>query len=600
VTLPETLGEDATLARETQMIARLREAMDRPGPIAVITGGFHTPALHAFLDHPAPSGPAAITASRGREAFLVRYGFRQLDQASGYGAGLPHPAWYDRLWRTLGSASARETLTTVLLTDFADHLRRTEPGLALSTPTLVSAALAAGRLAELRDLPWPGRGEFLDAVRSTGVKDALEIGRAPLLDALDSFLVGDVLGDLPPGAAQPPIIEVVRAQARALGFSVQTGARRTRDLDIRRKPRHAQASRFLFALDLVGAGFARRIAGPDTLSGWREDSLTETWTYAWSPMVEQALIARAAEGQTLEQLCAAEFAARRARLDTQGLGRSAQAAAGLMIAVSRTGYAGLISQAIAGCALAMAEDAEARSIVRALSLTAALAAEVEGALAEACADLRARGFRRLLALFPHLADTPPGQLDALTAALAELAALAGADDGTVERGALAEAVRAVLAGGPPPALIGAFTAFASLIGAMEPGEAAARIAAALAGAYVEPGARAAVLTGALAVAPRLPLGQPGLMDGIDRFLASLETEAFLSLLPELRLAFGQLSPTEIDHLADWVAARHGVGAQALLTPAQGDAEIADNLLFAERLEAHWRADGLGRWLGGPA
>ncbi len=459
--------------------------------------------------------------------------------------------------------------------------------------------MAAGRLAELRGLPRPGRSEIIDAVRSTAVKDALELGRAPLMDALNAFLVGDALGDLPPGAAQPPIIGCVRAQARALGFSVETGARRTRDLEIRRKPRHAQASRFLFALDLVGAGFARRIAGPDVASGWREDSLNETWTYAWSPMVEQALIARAADGQTLEQLCAAEFAARRARLELQGLGRSAQAAAALMIAVARTGIAGVIRGAIAGCALAMAEDPEARSIVRALSLTAALAAEVDGELASVCADLRAQGFRRLLALFPHLADTPPDQLGALTAALAELAALAGAEEGTAERAALADAVRSALAGGPPPALIGAFTAFASLIGAMDPGEAAARIAAALAGAYVEPGARAAVLTGALAVAPRLPLGQPGLLGGIDGFLASLDTESFLGLLPELRLAFGQLNPTEVDQLAGWVAARHGGDAQALLAPAEGDAEIPDSLVFAERLEAHWRADGMGRWLGEP-
>jgi hypothetical protein len=599
VTPPETLGADATLAREAQMAARLREALDRPGPIAVITGGFHTPALRAVLGAPTEPGRPAVTVARGREAFLVRYGFRQLDQAAGYGAGLPHPAWYDRLWRTLGSGPAREAMTTELLTDFADHLRQTAPGLAFPTPTLVSAILAAGRLAELRGLPRPGRSEIIDAVRSTAVKDALELGRAPVLDALDTFLVGDALGELPPGAAQPPIIGCVRARARALGFSVETGARRTRDLDIRRKPRHAQASRFLFALDLVGAVFGRRIAGPDMLSGWREDSLTETWTYAWSPMVEQALIARAAEGQTLEQLCVAEFATRRARLELRGLGRSAQATAGLMLAVARTGYAGLIGQAITGCAWAMAEDPEARSIVRALSLTASLSVEVEGEIALACADLRRQGFRRLLALFPHLADTPPDQLGALTAALAELAALTGAEDGAIDRPALADAVRAVLAGGPPPALIGAFIAFASLIGAMDPGEAAARIAAALAGAYVEPGARAAVLTGALPVAPRLPLGQPGLLSAIDRFLAGLETESFLGLLPEVRLAFSQLSPSEVDRLADWVAARHGIDAQTLLDPAEGDLEIPDNLAFAERLKALWRADGLGRWLGDP-
>jgi len=602
VTDQAEMEADGTLAREAHMAARLAEAIKSgPGPVAVVTGGFHTPALTEAVASPTAAAKSLTKSMPAGNAYLIRYGFAQLDRFSGYAAGLPHPAYYDRLWQHLKPQFARGDLATGILPDFAEHLRRTKPQLALATPALSAALLTADRLARLRDLPAPGRSELIDAVRSVGVKDALELGRAPLLEALHEFLTGTAIGELPPGAPQPPVVEAVRTSARKLGFNLDDGARRTRELDILRRPRHADASRFLFALDLAGASFASRVSGPDPLTGWRGEMLFETWSYAWSPMVESELIARAADGQTLEALCRAELARRHARLAEEGRARSAGAGVELLVAAVRTGFAQAIERAVSWCADAVAEDAEAPSIIRALTVSAGLARPGPGApdLAPRFAKLRGQAFERLLLLFPGLIDTAEDRLPELIRAVAELAAMATAGDEAIERERLAVVVRNALAAKLPPALDGALAAFAALIGAMPEEEVAAHVAAMLSGAYVEDGKVAAVLTGCLAVSPRLIVHSPFVLAATDAFLTRIDQEVFLATLPELRLAFSQLTPSEIDRVAAWAAAQHGLALKDILDDTIPPEEVAENMALSAELATLWREEGLGSWLEVP-
>jgi hypothetical protein len=589
------IAADRTLAREAHMAARLAEAVAAAdGPVAVVTGGFHTPALEAALAAPPPA--AAQVKAPAPNAFLIRYGYLQLDRRSGYGAGLPHPAWYERLWRAFEAGTPSRDAALDALTEFAQRLRRQQPQLALATPTLAAALTGAERLAALRELPAPGRTELIDAVRSAGVKDALEAGGSPLLTALHDFLTGDAIGELPPGVGQPPLVEAVRGQARALGFSLDDGARRSRDLDILRRPRHAAASRFLFALDLAGAGFATRVAGPDPLTGWRGEALFETWTYAWSPMVESQLIARSAEGQSLEAVCLAELARRHGHLASAGRARSAAACVALLTAAVRTGMAPAIDCAVGWCEAAVAEDPDPASLVGMLAVSAGLARPGPGApdLAPRFAALRTAGFRRLVLLFPDIVGAREDQLPAMVRALAELGALAASDDAAIDARELAVAVQAALETDAPPALAGALAAFAGLVGALTPDEVAARIAALMAGAYLDGGA-AAALTGALTVSPRLIVHSEPLLAAVDSFFRRVDQDAFVATLPELRLAFSQLTPGEVDRVAGWAASRHGLAAAQLLDASVAPEEAAANMRLSARLQAAWREDGLGDW-----
>jgi len=594
VTPAADMAADGTQAREAHMAARLARARAEPGPVAVITGGFHTPALMEEAAWPAPD-----TASPPANAYLIRYGFQQLDHHGGYGAGLPHPAFYQRLWQSLHHrAAAPSDLAADVLTDFADWLRREKPSLALPTPTLSAAVIATGRLAALRRLPAAGRSEIIDAVRSCGVKDAIELGTSPLLEALQIFLVGEMIGGIPHGAAQPPLVAHVRARLKALRFNLEDGAPRHRDLDVLRRPAHAQASRLLFTLELAGAEFARRIAGPDPYTGWRGDALFETWTYAWSPMVEARLIARAADGASLEDVALATLAARHRALADSGRSRSASASVALLVTAARTGIEAAIDLAAGWCADAIADDSQAASIIGAIAVTAGLTRPGPGApeFAPRFQPLRSAAIRRLLLLFPDIADTREDQLPDLIRALAALGGLLASGDDALERAAFAPVLQAALDRTAPPVLHGALLAFAGLLGTLPEADVAARIAALLAGTYVTAGDAAAVLTGCLAVAPRLILRSPAILEAADGFLARADHEGFVAALPELRLAFSQLNPTEIDQIAAWAAARHGLDIAQITTSGIPAREMTENLGLSARLAGVWREDGLAAWL----
>ncbi len=83
-----SMAADGTLAREAYMRAALAAAVAEGGPIAVVTGGFHTSALLDPPDEAPPPEPRSPPPSR---AYLVRYAHASLDRINGYGAGMPSP-----------------------------------------------------------------------------------------------------------------------------------------------------------------------------------------------------------------------------------------------------------------------------------------------------------------------------------------------------------------------------------------------------------------------------------------------------------------------------------------------------------------------------
>ncbi|WP_018264851.1 DUF5682 family protein [Methylosinus sp. LW4] len=598
---PEDIEADGTLARERHMAAKIAEAAERHAGarIAVVTGGFHTPVLRE-AGGARPSG-AREDAPRRARIYLIRYGFPQLDLANGYGAGLPSPGYYDLLWKAkdAGDALWRET-THRCLEGFARRLAETDSGLSFPVAARLAAAECAFHLADLRNLPGPGRSELIDAVLSTGVKDAAELG-APLTSAFSDWLTGDALGELPLGAHAPPLVAAVRAAAVALGFSLERVAPATKELDIYRKPRHAAASRFLHALELIGAGFAQRLAGPDFAIRQRSGFLHEQWSYMWGPAVEAALVDRSLDGDRLLAVCAAEIRRRLAALETAGEGRDAARAARLFLAAAMAGLQGELD-CVADAMLPMLAEcpdigrlAEAfRLLLVVMRLPNSRAGEQPAALRRLI-DIAYRGMTR------HLASLTRLDREAALAVARDLGELAGFVVGPeaaalgLDPAILSKAVSEALDSGDDPFFIGSIGAVALTLGALDEEGFERRIASVLAGAYERPSRGAEALTGLLATEPRIFVGSRPLIAAVHRYLAGFTEEDFLAVLPELRSAFSELDPSEIDRLAELIP---GVSeSDAVDEEAISEAERAENEKLMEEVAAQWRADGLAEWLG---
>jgi hypothetical protein len=605
---PEELRSDGTLARETMMRACIQDAIaTRSGPIAIVTGGFHTPAL---IDVQAvASRPAGATARSN--AWLIRYDFRALDRLNGYGAGLPLPGFYERVWERLTGVEgdAKSSLTEEILVGFRAHLIANEPALAFSFPTLRSMVEAARRLAELRGLSEPGRTELFDALQSSAIKEEIEIGAHPLLAAFTTFLQGDRLGDLPPGSRLPPLVERARGEARAHGLSLEDAVPKTRELDIYRKPRHNQASQFLHAMRLVAPAFGQRVKGPDRVHGFRAGVLMEIWTYAWSPAVEASLIERAADGETVRDAAATILIRRLDDLEKEGQRNNAEAAFNLLSVAFDAGIGSAADILVAAVGVAARADSNLLRLTNALIIGQALESRARGMQSESSVQ----AFTSLLpALLDQLARRIAELLGDLAAVGADnvgeaircLAALAGAmadPDPTFPIQPLRDALQDLMTAQLDPELNGAVIALAALIGLIDDAEAGRRLSAALAGAFERPGEAVRTLSGVMALAPQLFINDSSVIAAIDDLFGAVDDQGFLALLPQLRMAFAELSPHETDRVAATVAAAHGAGEDdiAILQQAPDARVLSDHLALGERLRSQWLQDGLAAWLESP-
>jgi hypothetical protein len=602
---------DATLAREGHMGHRIAEALRSEGPVVVVTGGFHTPALIEAVKTMGRN-PKSIKASEAgsppARSYLVRYGFQELDRLNGYAAGLPLPLYYERLWRAAadgaGAGNFWRSIAASLLSEFSAHLRRERPGLVPPLPAIANALEQAVQLAELRGRPGPTRADLLDAARSSFVKGEIALGTAPVLDELRLFLTGQAVGDVPPSAGSPPLVETVRATARRLGFELEFASRKKRELDIYRSERHRQASRFLHAMTFLETGFGARVSGPDFFSGYSEDLLFETWTVAWSPMVEARLIELSPLGDTIEAVAIARLQQHIAALRESADGRGASAAIRLLLTVCQIGLQDRAGTILPLIETEIAADADLASVTRALSDLFVLwrARNVLGMVGSGEVErLIGVAYRRALYLLGNLRDTKEERLKEVLSGLATLRQVVNSarqETASVDAQLFTEAVERQLDAALAPALAGAVAALAYLAGVRDAGFLVERVCGHLGGAYADAADNVAALNGMVAIAPELLWRVPELLAAIDALIAGLGDERFVAQLPHLRLAFSALNPRETDEVAARIAARHGAGGEALQAPVVygiGEEELRANLALSEKVRASLAEDGLQDW-----
>jgi hypothetical protein len=606
---PDELQTDGTLAREAMMRACIHDAIATVStPIAIITGGFHTPAL---IDEQ-PEAPRAVGGAATRSnAWLIRYDFRALDRLNGYGAGLPLPGFYERVWeRLIANGDSQSSLTEEIMVGFRAHLSANEPALTFSFPTLRAMVEAATRLADLRGLSEPGRTELFDALRSSAIKEEIEVGSHPLLAAFTAFLQGDRLGDLPPGSRQPPLIERARREARAHGLSLEDAIPKSRELDIYRKPRHRQSSQFLHAMRLVAPAFAERVKGPDRVHGFRADILLETWTYAWSPAVEASLIERAADGETVRDAAATVLMRRLDDLAKVGQCNNAEAAFSLLSIAFDAGIGGAADMLVAAVGVAARADNNLLRLTNALIVGQAIESRAEGMQSESTVKaftsllppLLDQLARRIAELLRDLAAVGADNVGEAIRCLAALAEAMADPDPPFPKQLLRDALQDLMTARLDPGLIGAVIGLAALIGLIDDTEAGKRLSAALAGAFERPGEAVRTLSGVMALAPQLFINDGSVIAAIDDLFGTVDDLGFLALLPQLRMAFAELSPHETDRVAAIVAAAHGADENdiAILQQVPDARVLSDHLALSEKLRSQWLQDGLASWLEPPA
>ena len=623
---PEVLEAELSLPRERHMAAQIRAWRAKvKGPIVVVTGGFHTLELVQNWRNSAPPKTAKKASSPTKtiatsEAWLIRYSFEKLDALNGYSAGMPSPGYHQAIWERMqaGDAKPHNSVALEYMAAFARQMREAQHTDAASTALVQAAAAQAERLAQLRGNIGPGRQDLLDAIRSCYIKGAIDEGTTGFHTEVRRFLAGTRLGDIPPSAGSPPLIEDARRLARAAGVRLDDSTQRTVRFDLYRKARHRERSRFFHAMAYLDAHFAGWVGGPDFLAGTRLNLLFEEWRAAWSPMVEARLIELSTDGASVEAVCLARLEREQHALSEQGRARSASAAMLLLLRACVIGLHAQLPRLLKMLSDHLDEDASLASVLDCGHRLVTLwrAREPLGVQQNPqIAALLARIGPAALFLLPQLGDAKPeGEPQAvkLLLSLRELGRMLGSVEGVGSASSAslaldAELLRARLthfATTPQVAcgVAGAAAALLYLDGDWD--DAALQSAVAL---RFGPGAQAdesvRYLAGLMSAAPELMLRLPAVLQAFDALVRDWDEDAFIAYLPDLRQSFTALRPQETAQLASRVASLYGEedrdgGALASMHYETSEADLHMGLMLERMLAVGLKRDGLESWTQG--
>jgi hypothetical protein len=275
-----TLPSDSEAQREAHMRGAIRAALrDGHDTIVVVCGAWHVPALDVSV-RPA-AGDRAVLHGLPKvkvDVSWVPWTNARLAVATGYGAGVRSPGWYDHVFRNPGSDGIAR-----FFVDAARVLR--EADLQASPDHLIAATRVADALAVMRGRPRPGLAEVLDAADTV-------MGGLSLVER--RLVVGSAIGAVPDDAPQVPLARDLARRQRAARLK-PAAEPQVIELDLR-TPNGLRRSHLLHQLTALGVPWGSLEEGRGSSGTFRE-----TWRVVWRPEWSVRLVEVAGSGTTVEQ-----------------------------------------------------------------------------------------------------------------------------------------------------------------------------------------------------------------------------------------------------------------------------------------------------------
>jgi hypothetical protein len=563
----------------------VREGFER---IAVICGAWHVPALRdlpaAAADDRLLRGLPKVRAS----LTWVPWTYGRLSYASGYGAGVRSPGWYDHLFCSPGQPVER------WLAKAATVLR--DEGIPASPAHVIESVRLAEALAALRGRPLAGLEEVTEAAHSV-LCDGSDLLTALIQRRL---VVGERLGTVPPATPMVPLQRDLQDQQRHLRLRPEAEPR-DYDLDLR-KPNDLARSRLLYRLALLRVTWGT----PQQSRTANIGTFRESWQLTWQPELDLALIEASMWGSTI-----AAAAAQRARSIAAG----ATTLDELTALTERCLLADLgdaLPAVLAAVRDRAALEGDVTHLMAALPalVRAARYGDVRGTDPARLGEITIEMITRICAGLPvavasldeTAAHAMRDLIDAVNSATGLLVPVRGSREGTGGRGALScevtagsspragnAAVRdrwldtlAVLAQGDdppdprariaprsPPLISGRLTRLLLDAGRITTEAAGARMSRALSAA-APAAAAAGWAEGFLAGRGLLLVHDDKLLALADGWLAGLSADAFAVVLPALRRTFGGFAPPERRAIGQQAARLDGSGRRPAVVASATD------------------------------
>lgn len=263
--------------------------------IAFVCGAYHAPAIDP-TGRPAAADSRLLTklAKVKVAATWVPWTTGRLSRASGYGAGVTSPGWYQHLfehWQSGPSGEGADLASTSWLVRTARALR--EENLDASPASVVEATRLAETLAVVRGRPSVGLEELLEATQAVLCGGS----PVPLRLVAERLVVGHQLGSVPEGTPMAPVAEDLARQQRSLRLKV-SAEEKVVELDLRREAGRARSVLF-HRLRVLEVDWATQLHAGGTLGTFKE-----VWSLQWRPELSVTLVEAGLHGTTVEDAAA--------------------------------------------------------------------------------------------------------------------------------------------------------------------------------------------------------------------------------------------------------------------------------------------------------
>ncbi len=281
--------EEREQQREAYMRLEIGKAIKKmDAPVAVVCGAWHVPALQE--KHTLKSDreklktlPAKLAASKVKTTWIP-WTSPRLASASGYGAGVDAPKWYQHLWQQRKNTNSLEYwLVSVTLA-----LRNN--GQLVSTASVIEAVRLSTSLAALRNRPQPGFEEIREAVVA-----CLCFGEDLLWQQIEKeVLLGKDVGTIPPDTPLVPLLEDLQRLQKKNKLKPEALAREV-SLDLRSEAGLGK-SILLHQLNILEVPW-----GTLADAGKSRGTFRERWEVSWQPEYAVCLVESLVYGSTIEQ-----------------------------------------------------------------------------------------------------------------------------------------------------------------------------------------------------------------------------------------------------------------------------------------------------------
>ena len=297
-----------TKNREYFMAKNIKECIDKKiDRILVITGSFHVNGiidkLKDFENIEREFNKLKKYNIQNSSNYLIPYSFEEADQRKGYIAGIEYPAFYNNIWKKLNEDLIENAYTETVKSFIVKAAGINRDYYNVNIPDCINAYYMATNLAKLRGKNNAGVYELIDAVKSAFVKGEISLENTGNIELMMKLLSGIANGKVSSKSIVPPVVLDFRNLCKTHRIRIDKTETTESTLDIIKDKNHFEKSKFFHKMQFLDIGFCKLIKGPDYIEKTDKNLAREIWKYKYNSQVEALLIDKSVYGTSVEELC---------------------------------------------------------------------------------------------------------------------------------------------------------------------------------------------------------------------------------------------------------------------------------------------------------